>query len=137
MKETEKVNSEVEELSPAEVEEIVVKLAKDGNPPSKIGLILRDQYAVPSVKSLAGKSVLEILETKGMKPNIPEDLMTLIIKAVSLRGHLDTNKKDFTSKRSLEILEFRIRKLAKYYVRKGTLPADWKYEPEKAALLVR
>ena len=37
---------------PEEVEAFVIRLAKEGNSLSKIGTILRDQYAIPLVKPL-------------------------------------------------------------------------------------
>jgi len=124
-------------MSAGEVEELVVKLAKEGHPASKIGIILRDQYGVPSVKQATGKSMIQILGKHGLNPELPEDLINTIKKAVGLHRHLAQNRKDTTSKRALELLEGRINKLAKYYIRTGVLPADWRYEPEKAALLVR
>jgi small subunit ribosomal protein S15 len=124
-------------VSAGKVEELVVKLAKDGNSTSKIGIILRDQYGVPSVKQEVGKSVVQILEAHGIKHELPEDLMNLIKKAIALRRHLARNRRDRISKHGLEVIEARIQKLAKYYARTGVLPAGWRYEPEKAALLVR
>ena len=47
------------------------------------------------------------------------------------------NKKDSTSKRGLELIESRIRRLGKYYIRKKKMPEEWKYNPEKAKLLVQ
>lgn len=120
-----------------EVEELVVKLAKEGHPASKIGIILRDQYGVPSVKQATSKSMAQILRKHGLKPELPEDLMNIIKKAVGLHRHLAQNRKDTASKHALELIEGRINKLVKYYIRTGVLPADWRYEPEKAALLVR
>ncbi|MGC8817552.1 MAG: 30S ribosomal protein S15 [Candidatus Hadarchaeum sp.] len=125
------------ELSASEVEEIVVKLGKEGVPPSRIGIILRDQHAVPDVKKLTGKSVKEILEAHGIKMELPEDLANVIRSAVRIAGHLSRNPKDFRTKRSLERIEARVNKLATYYKRKGVLPADWRYDRERAALLVR
>ncbi|MCS7132085.1 MAG: 30S ribosomal protein S15 [Hadesarchaea archaeon] len=135
--ESRKVVKLVSGPSASEVEELVVKLARKGHPASMIGLILRDQYGVPDVKQITGKSVMQILEAHDLKPEIPEDLMNLIKKAVRLRRHLERNKKDMSSKRALQILESRINRLARYYARVGVLPAGWRYEPEKAALLVR
>jgi len=123
--------------SAGKVEELVVRLAKDGNSTSKIGIILRDQYGVPNVKQAVGKSVVQILEAHGIKHELPEDLINLIKKAVALRRHLARNRKDLISKHGLEVVEARIQRLAKYYARIGVLPAGWHYEPEKAALLVR
>ncbi len=125
------------ELSPSEVEELVVKLAKEGVPPSRIGLILRDQYAVPKVKVVTGKSILQILKERNLQPSLPEDLANVIKRAVTLYEHLAKHRKDFKSKRALEILESRINRLARYYKRKGMLPKDWRYDRERAALLVK
>ena len=123
--------------SASKIEELVVRLAKDGNSASKIGIILRDQHSVPSVKEAVGKTVVQILEDHGIKRELPEDLMNLIKKAVALRRHLERNRKDFASKYGLGLSEAKINRLAKYYVRMGILPKGWRYEPEKAALLVR
>jgi small subunit ribosomal protein S15 len=78
---------------PEEVEAFVIKLAKDGNSLSKIGTILRDQYAIPLVKPITGKSISDILEAAGMAPSMPEDLANLIKKAQGLAVHMDKNKK--------------------------------------------
>jgi len=123
--------------SAGKVEELVVKLAKEGHSASKIGIILRDQYEVPSVKQAVGKSIMQILEARGIKHELPEDLMNLIKKAVALHRHLARNRKDFASKHGLGLVEAKINRLAKYYVRMGVLPTGWRYEPEKAVLLVR
>ena len=125
------------ELSSHEVEDLVVKLAKEGTPPSRIGIILRDQHAVPSIKEATGKSVNQILDANDIKPELPEDLTNKIRKAVALYGHLERNPRDFGSKRALEVVEAEINKLAKYYKQKGVLPLSWRYDRERAALLVR
>jgi small subunit ribosomal protein S15 len=123
--------------SASKVEELVVRLAKEGNSASKIGIILRDQHSIPSVKEAAGKTVVQILEDHDIKRELPEDIMNLIKKTVALRRHLERNKKDFASKYGLGLAEAKINRLARYYVRMGLLPKNWRYEPEKAALLVR
>ncbi|MEM2866454.1 MAG: 30S ribosomal protein S15 [Candidatus Hadarchaeales archaeon] len=120
-----------------EVEELVVKLAREGHPPSRIGILLRDLHGVGSVKKATGKSVSKILEERGVKKPLPEDLANLVRRALRLQRHLEKNRKDKVSLRSLEITEQRIRKLSRYYVKVGRLPRDWRYEREKAALLVR
>jgi small subunit ribosomal protein S15 len=119
---------------PEEVEALVIKLAKDGNPPSLIGVILRDQYAIPLVKSITGKTVTEILKESGLAPTIPEDLGNLLKKASRLAVHLEKNKKDLHNKRALQLIEARIHKLSRYYKREGILPPNWKYEPKIASL---
>ncbi|MCK4243368.1 30S ribosomal protein S15 [Candidatus Bathyarchaeota archaeon] len=116
--------------TPEEVEALVVKLAKEENPPSKIGIILRDQYGIPLVKPITGKRVSKILSEAGLSQPFPEDLDNLVKRATSLRRHLGRNKGDLINKRALALVESKVRRLAKYYVKKRILPRDWKYKPE-------
>jgi len=115
-----------------EVENLIEKLEKEGKTPSEIGIILRDQYGVPDIRSL-GLRVSNIMEKK----EIPEDMFNLMRKAVNLHRHLQENRGDSKSKHGLELVESKIRRLGKYYSRKGRLPRDWKYSIEKAKLLVK
>ena len=120
-----------------EVERLVLKLANEGNSSANIGLILRDQFGIPSVKTITGKTVSKIMRENKIYPKYPEDLFNLLKQAVNLRSHLEKNKRDYTSKRGLELLESKIRRLGKYYVKSGVLPEDWRYDPEQAKLLVQ
>ncbi len=79
----------------------------------------------------------QILEKHGLAPEIPEDLYNLIKKAINLQAHLQKHRKDYTSKRGFLITESKIRRLAKYYKRKGVLPKDWKWDIEQAKLWVK
>ena len=117
-----------------EVEALVVKLAREGNPPSKIGVILRDQYGIPLVKPIVGKSVTEVLKDNGLAPTLPEDLEMLLRKASRLHAHLERNRGDKYNKRALQIVESKIHRLSEYYKRKGALPKDWKYRPTVLAI---
>jgi small subunit ribosomal protein S15 len=119
---------------PEEVEAFVIKLAKEGHSLSSIGTILRDQYAIPLVKPITGKSVSAILEDAGLAPSMPEDLANLIKKAQALAVHMDKNKKDLHNKRSMQVIEARIHKLSRYYKRQGVLPKNWKYEAKIASI---
>lgn len=113
---------------PEEVEALVVKLGKDMIPPSMIGIILRDQYGIPLVKHITGKSITEILKEHGLAPSIPEDLANLLKKATRLRRHLEIHKKDTSNKRALQIIEAKIHRLSKYYKSIGRLPQNWTYK---------
>lgn len=119
---------------PEEVEAFVIRLAKEGHSLSSIGTILRDQYAIPLIKPITGKSVSEILKSAGLAPTMPEDLSNLIKKANSLAVHMEKNKKDKHNKRSMQIIEARIHKLSRYYKREGVLARTWKYEPKIASI---
>src|SRR3972149_617181 len=119
---------------PEEVEAFVIKLAKEGHSLSSIGTVLRDQYAIPLVKPITGKSISNILEGAGLAPSLPEDLANLMKKAQSLSVHIDKNKKDLHNKRSMQVIEARIHKLSRYYKRTGVLPRKWKYEAKIASI---
>jgi len=120
-----------------EVEDLVLKLANQRHSSALIGIILRDRYGIPDVKAITGKTIAQILKENKVYPNIPEDLLSLFKKAVFLRDHLERNKADRLSRKGLENLESKIRRLGKYYSRKGILPKGWSYDPSEAKLLVQ
>ncbi|MBI5253245.1 MAG: 30S ribosomal protein S15 [Euryarchaeota archaeon] len=124
------------EYQPQEIENLILKLAKKGENPSMIGTTLRDQYGVPNVKLISKERITKILDKK-MKREIPEDLMNLIRTAVNLEKHHAANPHDTTAKRGMQLAESKIKRLAKYYVREGRLPAGWAYDLAKAKLLVK
>jgi len=117
-----------------EVEAQIMKLSKEGHPPSKIGIILRDQHGVPLTKPITGKSVTQILKEREMVSSLPEDLENLLRKAARLHVHHDKNKSDLHNRRSLQITEAKIYKLSRYYKKKGVLASDWKYSPKAITL---
>ena len=125
------------ELKPKEVEEAIVNLANAGHSQSEIGSMLRDQYGVPSVKAVTGKTIGAILEENKLLADIPEDLMNLIRKSVMLQKHSAKNKKDFTAKHGFQLTVSKIRRLVNYNKKKGKLPSTWRYSEETAALLVK
>ena len=123
---------------PAEIEEIITKLAKQGKQSAEIGVILRDQYGIPSTRDVYKKRIARIMKQhKVYNEVLPEDMFNLVQKAVHLRKHMDKNKKDYTSYRGLELTESKIRRLAKFYKKKKAIPESWKWDPEKAKLWVR
>jgi small subunit ribosomal protein S15 len=125
------------EYSNEEIEELILKLRKEGNSTSMIGIVLRDQYGIPDVKVVTGKKITKILEDHGQELEYPEDLMNLIRRAVNIREHLEENPKDLHTRRGLRIIESKIRRLVRYYVNDGVLPEGWRYDPRSAALLVK
>ncbi|MCQ2970839.1 SSU ribosomal protein S15P [Methanobrevibacter gottschalkii] len=123
--------------SDEEIEEMILKFNKEGKSTSEIGIVLRDQYGIPSVKDVTGERITQILKRNDQAGQYPEDLLNLIKRAVNIRDHLSENPKDLHSKRGLTIIESRIRRLASYYVSEGALPEGWRYNPKEAALLVK
>lgn len=119
-----------------EIELLVVKYAKEGKNASQIGLHLRDEYGIPDVGLVTGKSITKILAEKNLSPEIPDDVMALIRRVVFIRKHLEENHKDNTAKRGLQLTESKINRLVRYYKKEGRLPADWSYDPERIKLYV-
>jgi len=113
-----------------EIVDLVIKLRNDGLEPSEIGIELRDEYGIPSVREITGKKITDILEEEDIAPDIPEDLGNLVEKAESLQKHLDENSNDTQAERQMELTEAKIRRLADYHRGEGNIPEDWKYERE-------
>ena len=130
------INKKVDwvKLTSEQINEIISKLNKDGLRPSQIGIVLRDQYTVPSVRAVVGKKMKEILEDIDASPTIPEDLDSLVKRAVRLQNHLKSNKGDRKNVRSLEMIEAKIHRVSKYYKTKNTIPKDLKYKAMVAQL---
>jgi small subunit ribosomal protein S15 len=120
----------------AKVEELVVELAKKYSS-AMIGTILRDQYGIPDVKVVTGKSITQIMKEHNLYPEFPEDLLNLFRRAVNLHEHLKANKADKRSKHAFENLESKIRRLIKYYKKKKRIPSDFVYDIEKVKLIVQ
>jgi small subunit ribosomal protein S15 len=119
---------------PEEVEDLVLKLSKEGNSPSIIGQILRDKYGIPLVSQIAGKRLVTLIP-QDARPRVPEDLESLVKRAASAARHLEKNRKDYPNKRDLALIESKIHRLAAYYRSIGRLPKEWQYKPVAASLL--
>ncbi|TKJ17108.1 30S ribosomal protein S15 [Candidatus Woesearchaeota archaeon B3_Woes] len=136
VKPTRKTNLSWLRYKEKEVELLVTKVAKEGKTASEIGLFLRDNYGIPSVKKITNKSISEILKEKKLAKEIPEDLMALIKRTIMLRKHLEKNHKDETAKRGINLTESKIKRLVKYYKQNKKLSMDWKYDPDKIKLFI-
>ena len=123
-------------LTSEDVKDQIFKLSKKGLTPSQIGVILRDSHGVAQVRFVTGNKILRILKSKGLAPDLPEDIYYLIKKAVSIRKHLERNRKDRNAKFHLILIESRIHRLARYYKTRAVLPPNWKYESSTASALV-
>lgn len=114
-------------LSKDEIVSLIVKMARDGLGPSEIGTKLRDEYGIPLLKPIIGKSITQVLKENAIESEMPEELDVLVKKALGLQKHLRVHKSDRINVRSLELLEAKIHRLSKYYKREGKLPQNWKY----------
>jgi small subunit ribosomal protein S15 len=119
-----------------ELVEEITKLAGTGASSAQIGAVLRDTHAVTRVRLLTGQSMMSLLKEQNLAPQLPEDLSSLLRRVVHLQQHLAKHPYDLANKRGLNLIESRIRRLAKYYKQRKILPADWHYSAETAALQV-
>ena len=118
-----------------EVEELIVRLAREGNPTAMIGTILRDQHAVPDARLVTGERISQTLSRNGISSKYPEDMMNLMRRALSLIDHLAGNRKDLHNRRQLELCESKIRRLARYYKSKDQLDENWVYKRDQLRLM--
>lgn len=118
------------------IEQLVVKLAKQGKSASQIGVVLRDSYGVPDVRAATGRSVGEVLVVNGLGGGLPDDLRALIRRDIGVLKHVGLNRKDMVARRGVVLTGSRIHRLVRYYKRVGRLPVDWVYDRSKAKVLV-
>ena len=119
-----------------EVTELILSLSAEGHSTASIGTILRDQHAVPDVRLVLGKRIGQVLAENDISPKYPEDMMSLIRRALRLIDHLESNRKDRHNARQLELTESKIRRLATYYMNEGQLESGWAYKREQLRLMV-
>ena len=117
-----------------EIEELIIKYAKEGMTSSMIGIKLRDQHAIPLVKPILNKTISDVLKENDLVPEIPEDLNNIVLRAVNLQKHLKENKGDSRNVRSLELIEAKVHRLSTHYKNKGIIPKKWKYKSVVAQL---
>ena len=117
-----------------EIEELIVKYAKDDLSVSQIGIKLRDQHSIPLVKPIIKKTISRVLEENDLKTDLPEDLDNIVKKAIGLQKHLKSNKKDNRNIRALELIEAKVHRLSVYYKKIDRIPKKWKYKSVIAQL---
>ena len=117
-----------------EIEELIVKYAKDDLSVSQIGVKLRDQHSIPLVKPIIKKTITQVLEENDLKSELPEDLNNIVKKAIGLQNHLKENKGDKRNVRSLELIEAKVHRLSVYYKKIDRIPKKWKYKSVIAQL---
>merc|ERR1719333_1638604 len=120
------------QISASDLTEQICKMAKRGQSPSQIGVVLRDRFGIPQVKGVTGSKILRILKVNGVAPQLPEDLYHLIKKAVNIRKHIEKFRADKDGKFRLILIESRIHRLARYYRSVKSLPPTWRYNSKKA-----
>ncbi len=92
-------------IKPAEIEKIIVELARQGEPPEKIGLILRDQHGIPKAK-LLGTKIGKILNKNKLDSN--SEKKNIVQKIENLKKHSQKHKHDYTAMRKAVMYSARI-----------------------------
>tara|TARA_Y100000310_G_scaffold316947_1_gene369241 strand:- start:844 stop:1197 length:354 start_codon:yes stop_codon:yes gene_type:complete len=98
-----------------ELKKIIAELAEK-NSPSKIGIILRDQYGIPTTK-IFGKKLNAYLKELGVEKK--ETLENAEKKLNAIKEHLKKNITDKKAKHKLQKSQSHLNVLKKYY-NKGT-----------------
>jgi len=125
------------ELDNEQLTKLIVEFAKQGKHQALIGQELKEKHKVPYIKQVFAKRLGSILIENGYKKEIPQDLLDLLTKAITLRRHIERNHNDIHNKTSLQRVEAKIWRLSNYYRQNGQLPSDWKYDPVKVALIIK
>ena len=95
---------------PADVEKLILELGRQGTPPEKIGLILRDQHGIPKAK-LLGIRVGKILSKNKMDASSAHK--NIQAKIESLKTHFAKHKHDYTAQRKGVMYASRLKKIEK------------------------
>jgi len=98
-------------MKETELREVIKKLSEKHSP-SQIGIILRDQYGIPTTK-VFGKKLKEYLKEVGIERN--EDLENAEKKVTNLKEHLKNNITDRSAKHKLQHAQSRLNITKKYF----------------------
>jgi len=98
----------------SELQKIIAELATK-HTPSQVGIILRDQYGVPSAR-VYGKKLSHFLKKAGIETR--EDMEAVEKKIERLKEHLKTNITDKKAKHKTQKAKSRLNKLKRYYSKK-------------------
>ncbi len=94
-----------------DIEKIVIDLAKKGNSPAQIGLMLKQKHGIDKIKPL-GKKIAQILKENNIE--YKDDLAFVNEKISKIETHFEKNKQDKRAKREIVRFIGRRRKLEKY-----------------------
>jgi len=94
-----------------ELKKIILELSET-YAPSQLGIILRDQYGIPTTK-IFGKKLKAYLKELGIDRN--EDLENATKKIDNLKEHLKNNITDRSAKHKLQHAQSRLNIIKKYF----------------------
>ncbi len=98
-------------MTESELKKVIAELAKK-YPSSQVGMMLRDQYGIPSTR-IYGKKLGEYLEELGIDSK--EDLVNADKKVDALKEHLKHNVTDKIAKHKLQKAQARLNIIKRYY----------------------
>jgi small subunit ribosomal protein S15 len=98
-----------------ELKKLIGQLAEK-NAPAQIGIILRDQYGIPTTR-LYGKKLGQYLKEMGIE--LDPDKENAEKKLERLKEHFKENKTDKKAKHKLQKAQGRVRTLGKYAERRN------------------
>lgn len=94
-----------------ELKKVILELSEK-HAPSQIGIILRDQYGIPTTK-VFGKKLKAYMQELGIERN--EDLENAEKKVDGLKEHLKNNITDRSAKHKLQHAQSRLNIVKKYF----------------------
>ncbi len=97
-------------MSEEELKKLIITLSEKYQP-AQIGLILRDQYGVPTTK-IYGKKLKEFLKEAGI--NVNSDLKNVEKKVEKMQEHLKKHTQDKRSKHQLQRSQSRLLAMKRY-----------------------
>jgi small subunit ribosomal protein S15 len=103
-------------LSEEDLKKILVEL-KDKYPPAHLGLILRDQYGIPTTR-IFGKKLSAYLKEAGID-TLEVELKNVQKKEEKLKEHIKKHKQDKKAKHKVQITVSKVSKIKKYLSRKN------------------
>ncbi|MFA4960612.1 MAG: 30S ribosomal protein S15 [Candidatus Pacearchaeota archaeon] len=100
-------------MKESDLKKIISELSEK-NSPSQIGLILRDQYGVPTTK-VFGKKLKKYLIELGIEKN--EDLENAEKKVEKIKEHLKKNITDRKAKHKIQKAQSRLNIMKRYFTK--------------------
>ena len=94
-----------------ELKKLITELSEK-HAPSQIGMVLRDQYGIPSTR-VFGKKLKAYMQELGIERN--EDLENAENKVEKMKEHLKTNITDRKAKHKLQHAQSRLNITRKYF----------------------
>jgi small subunit ribosomal protein S15 len=98
-------------MTEEELKKLIVELA-DKYQPAQIGLILRDQYGVPTTR-VFGKKLSAYLKEMGKESNT--EIKNVEQKVHIMKEHLKRNVQDKKAKHKIQKANSRLNKMKKYF----------------------